>query len=450
MSDANAGRKAGFKWGPFTLRIPFLQARWCWPEGLQGVLVAAATGLALVPIMTGYFGLSFEQAVAASLIHSVLISSAILVFGEPYAPGWITPALPLVLSFVIGGFDCPELRFQAMTALSLDFAFIVILLGVTGLGNRFMLWLPAPLKGGIILGAAIAAFKRVFLDDADKYLLAQPISTTLACVVCLLLAFSLPLQRLRDSNRFVRTLASLGLLPGFLLAALVGPLVGEIDYDIQWGVLLPPVHEVWAKASPLAIGWPDVSLLLQCLPLALVAYIILFGDLVTGNEVLRQSADQRPDDPVDINPARSHLSVGIRNVLMALTAPFFPTQGSLWAGVHVIVVQRWQRGRESMDQLFSGLASYYVMGLPAMFLLLPLLTGLKPLMGIALSLTLVLTGFACGFVAMAIPRNPTERGVVLLTGVAIAVFPAWVGLLVGIGATVALTGFSPTTDSRVS
>ena len=43
MSDANAGRKAGFKWGPFTLRIPFLQARWCWPEGLQGVLVAAAT-----------------------------------------------------------------------------------------------------------------------------------------------------------------------------------------------------------------------------------------------------------------------------------------------------------------------------------------------------------------------------------------------------------------------
>ncbi len=40
MSDANAGRKAGLKWGPFTLRIPFLQARGRWPEGLQGGLVA--------------------------------------------------------------------------------------------------------------------------------------------------------------------------------------------------------------------------------------------------------------------------------------------------------------------------------------------------------------------------------------------------------------------------
>lgn len=437
-------RSKGMAWGPFTLRIPFVHARWYWPEGLQGILVAAATGLALVPVMMGYFGLSFEQAVAASFVHSLLITSAVIVFGEPYAPGWITPALPLVLTFVIGGFETPEARFHAMTALSLDFAAIVMILGLTGMGGRFMHWLPPALKGGIILGAAIAALKRVFFDDVDKYLMAQPISTTLACALCLILAFSLPLQKLRNESKLVGSLAALGLLPGFLLAAIVGPLVGEIQYDIQWGFLAPPVAEVWSKASPFAIGWPDAALLLKCLPLALVAYVILFGDLVTGQEVLRQAAVNRPDDPIDINPTRSHLSVGIRNAVMSIIAPFFPTQGSLWTGVHVIVVQRWQRGRESMDSIFSGLASYYVMGLPFMFFLLPLLTGLKPLMGIALSLTLVLTGFACAYVAMAIPRNPTERGVVLLTGMALALFPAWVGLLLGIIATLVLVGIEKT------
>ncbi len=442
MSESKTA-SSGWAWGPFKLRVPFLHIRWYWAEGLQGIMVAAATGLALVPVLMGYFGLGFEQAVAASFIHSILITSAVLVFGEPYAPGWITPALPLVLTFVIGGFESPHERFQAMTALSLDFALIVTVLGITGLGGRFMQWLPRALKGGIILGAAIAALKRVFIDDADKYLLAQPISTTLACTVCLLLAFSLPLQRLRETNKAVGLLAALGLLPGFLLAAIVGPLVGEIDYDIQWGFLIPPMGEVWQLASPFAIGFPSLSLMLQCLPLALVAYIILFGDLVTGNEVLRQAQGKRPDDPIDINPTRSHLSVGLRNGLMALSAPFFPTQGSMWTGVHVIVVQRWQRGKASMDQLFSGLGSYYVMGLPFMFFFLPLLTGLKPLMGIALSLTLVLTGFACAYVAMAIPRNPTERGVVLLSGMALALFEPWIGLLIGIVATLTLVGLKP-------
>ena len=180
-----------------------------------------------------------------------------------------------------------------------------------------------------------------------------------------------------------------------------------------------------------------------------MTYIILFGDLITGNEVLNQAKDTRPDDPIDINPTRSHLSLSIRNVLMAISAPFFPTQGSLWTGVHVIVVQRWQQGKDSMENLFSGMASYYVMGVPFMFFLLPMLTGLKPLMGIALSLTLVLTGFACAYVAMAIPRNATERGAVLLTGMALALLAPWQGLLVGLIASLSLVGISQE-DSAVN
>ena len=65
--------------------------------------------------------------------------------------------------------------------MSLDFAALVLILGITGLGKRFMLWLPDTLKAGIILGAAIAAFKRVFIDDAERFLHVQPIATTVAC-----------------------------------------------------------------------------------------------------------------------------------------------------------------------------------------------------------------------------------------------------------------------------
>lgn len=441
-----AREHAGWRWGPFTTRIPFLHTRLYWAEFLQGIFVASATGLALVPLMTSQFGLSFEEAVAASLIHSLLITSAAVVFGEPYAPGWITPALPLVLTFVMGGYAEPELRFQAMTALSLDFAAIVFILGITGMGKRFMIWLPNTLKAGIILGAAIAALKRVFIDDADRFLHVQPISITIACAICLVITFSVPLQKLKASNRFLATMGALGLLPGFLAAAVIGPLVGEVSYDIQWGILIPPMTDLWVKVSPFSIGWPDTALLLHCLPLALVAYVIVFGDLITGNEVLNEAIPSRPDEKIDINPTRSHLALGIRNTIMGIVAPFFPTQGSLWTGVHVIVVQRWREGKQTMDSLHSGIASYYLMALPFIFLLLPLLTGLKPLMGIALSLTLVLTGFACAYVAMAIPKEPTERGVVLLTGVALALFAPWIGLLVGIAATLLLVGW-PTEKS---
>jgi len=103
-----------------------------------------------------------------------------------------------------------------------------------------------------------------------------------------------------------------------------------------------------------------------------------------------------------------------------------------------------------MNSLHSGVASYYFMGLPFIYFLLPLLTGLKPLFGIALSLTLFLTGFACAYVAMAMAREPTERGVVLLTGMALALFEPWIGLLVGLLATVLLVGIGgPAEDESV-
>jgi len=155
----------GFKWGPFTARLPWLHMRVEWPELLQGIVVAASTGLALTPLLVAAFGLTFEEAITISIFHTILISSHVVLFGEPFAPGWVTPALPLALAFVLGGYDTPVERFQMMTALSLNLAGLMFFLGITGLGKKLILHIPTAIKAGIILGAALSAFKRVFVDD---------------------------------------------------------------------------------------------------------------------------------------------------------------------------------------------------------------------------------------------------------------------------------------------
>ncbi len=430
---------AGWRWGPFTFRLPFYHTRLHWPEFLQGIALASATGLALVPFMMTYFDLSFEQAIAMSFMHGFLIGIAPIAFGEPYSPGWLTPALPLVMAFVITGYDTPVERLQAMTAMTMVFTVMLAILGATGLGRKLMEWLPAALKAGIIMGAGIAAFQRVFLDG-DSSLADQPISTVIACSVALVLLFSIPFRFLKLRARPLMVIGGLGLLPGFLAAAFFGPLFGEVEYNIRWEFFVPPVVETWQVVSPFAIGWPSWEMYLAAAPLALITYIILFGDLVTGNEIIEEAQKERPDDPIEIDTTRSHLSLAIRNLLMGISAPFFTTQGPLWAGVHVTVVQRWRQGRRTMSNLFSGVHSYYFMGIPFIYFVLPLLTALEPLMGVALSLTLVLTGFACAYVAMAIPAHPVERGVTVLTGVALAFFEPWQGLAVGVVAAVLLIG----------
>lgn len=433
-------QKQGIAWGPFRLRIPFIHTKLVLSELLQGLSVAAATAMALVPLLTTAFGLSFEEAVTMAMIHSILISSAWMIFGEPYCPGWLTPALPLVLLFVLTpAFPTPEEKFQAMTALSLDFAFILIVLGVTGLGEKLVRLVPEVLKAGIILGAALAAFLKVLdFNDQTNVLITQPLASAAALILSLGLAFSEPLKRWAERNHHVAFIASLGLLPGFIIAGLVGLFSGEMQFQIESGFMIPPFADLWAKVSPFSIGWPSFSLMLECMPLAIIAYIMFFGDLVTGDAIINEAAAYRQDDPIEINHTRSHLSVGIRNVLMGIFAPMFPTQGVLWTGVQVVVVNRWREGREAMESLFDGIAAYYVYNIPLLFLVIPLLMLLKPLMGIALLITLVLTGFACANIAMDKARTQAERGVVLLTAVCLSVMEPWQGLLIGVFASLAM------------
>ena len=256
----------------------------------------------------------------------------------------------------------------------------------------------------------------------------------LALVICSVTTFSEPFKRMALKNKVLQVIGSLGLLPGFIVAAIVGYLFGEINFDIQSGFAIPPVIEVYNKTSPLSIGFPPLEYFSEVFPLVVIGYLLLFGDFVTGTEILKDGQSYRPDEEINIDINRAHNSVGIRNFLGTILNPFFPTQGALWTGVHVIVVERWKQGSSVMRSLFDGIGSYYLMGIPFLYFTLPFVTFMQPLMILALGVTLVLTGLACAYVAMSMVKKNSEMAVTLVTAVLIAFGGEymWLGILIGL------------------
>jgi hypothetical protein len=436
----------GIKWGPFTMRIPLVHLRFSLSDMLQGFAVAGATGMALVPYFIALLGLSFEEAVTMAMFHSLLISFSWMFFGDPYAPGWLTPAIPFVVAFITTPAYLGDhvSQFQAMTALSLNFAFILIVLGVTGLGAKLIRIVPNVLKGGIILGAAVAAFLRVTQDgDAANIFQSAPAAGTLGVIVCLVFAFSKPIHAFAVGKKWLGTILGFGLLPGFVIAGLVGFFTGEFEYNIRWEILDvgSTTASLWEKASPFAIGWPPIETFLASFPLALITYVLFFGDVVTGNEMIEQAQISRTDETLELNGSRAHMATGIRNILMGIIAPFFATQGVLWTGIQVILLKRWSQGRDKVDSIFDSIGSFYAFGLPFLFICLPFVTLLEPLLPLALAVTLVLTAFACATLALSLVQDATERGAMVITAMSFSVFVPWVGLLVGIIVIAALCGF---------
>jgi len=473
----------GIRWGPFTLRIPFYHFGFEWPETLQGLIVSGATGLSMIPIMTGYLGIDPDVELAIVVVQSVLIGLAPIVFGDPYCHGWVTPAIPLVLFFVSemgGGPDisgAEQLKIiQTITAFTLLNAAIFFFAGITGLGRLIVEKIPTALKAGIIFGAAVSAFAHEFrverfemsrfeasattlMNDKDigtedfqpprSFLLSAPYSSLTAVAICMLLMFSKPLEGLKKSYRWVTILAGLGLAPGFLIGMIVAYYTHEAEWEMQWGIAAPPFGEMWRQLSPLSIGWPTWEMYVSVAPLCLVVYIIGFGDIVTGNELLRDAARYRPDEKLDINATRTHLNIGIRNALQALIAGPFPvTHGPLWTGVHVVVTERYKQGRGAMDSIYGGIAAYYFWGIPVLLFLLPVTSFLQPMLPVALSMTILLTGFACSYIAMAIPRNNAERGVAMSIGMVLAFFGPTEALALGLLMTLFMSGWTTESTPR--
>ncbi|MBU0971378.1 MAG: hypothetical protein KKC20_12065 [Proteobacteria bacterium] len=428
MKREDGASQPGIGWGKFTTRIPGIHVNFSLPEIIQGGLLTTATGGVVAALTMKFFQVPFEVAWAVVLIQLFwLWVVPTVICGEPYAPGWITPALPLVMAF-LGTYEAGVPAIQAMVAVTVCISVIFLFFAVTGLGNRFFQWVPAELRAAIIFGGSIAAFNTEF-SRLDK----MPITLPFVWAVVFLLMFSVWFTRARQNNRVLNLVGSMALLVGFLVAAIVGPLSGELAFDIQMGWHIPQIGAYIQAVSPFFVGWPDMDVYFKAFPLALMIYIFIFGDLVLGNTLLEQAGKIRTDEKIQMDNTRSHVILFIRNMGHLLTAgPFIPLHGPIWTGVHVFLTERYKSGRKNMDSIFSGTFNWYWPAFVLIFLV-PVVTFMKPLLAVALSITLILTGFACAYVAISMVKTPAAQGYAFFVGMVIAKFgPAW-GMGVGIG-----------------
>ena len=77
------------------LRLPFIHYRFEWPDYVQGLLLCAVC-LGIIPVLQEYLGMPFEVAITIVIMNGFLYCWHAHL-GDPVVPGWITPAIPLLL-----------------------------------------------------------------------------------------------------------------------------------------------------------------------------------------------------------------------------------------------------------------------------------------------------------------------------------------------------------------
>src|SRR5690606_32070834 len=125
------------------------------------------------------------------------------------------------------------------------------------------------------------------------------------------------------------------------------------------------------------------------MPTAIMDYGIAFGDILVGCTLYKRVDHLRQDEKIELDAARVHLVTALRNGLHALAAPWPGLAGPLWTAAHATVAERYALGRKAMDSIYSGGGTFWITGLIAIFIL-PLVSVFKPVLPIALSLTLAM------------------------------------------------------------
>lgn len=400
--------------GPFKIRLPFVHYRWELPEMIQG-FVMFIVGLAMIPLLEKYLGMPYEAALAFTFVAGVgYILPALL--GVPLVPGWITPAIPVVLLF-LGGYEPGPDAIKAMFALQIEVTLIFLILGVTGWGSTLVNVIPNSLKSGIIIGAGIAALMGELASGGRVD--STPISIIVGSVVAAYILFSLSFKNVIEQSSLARRIANFGMVPGMVIAMIVGWSVGEYPLpDIEWGITQPD-FALMANYLIFAVGMPDLEMFLLAIPTALIAYVIAFGDILVGRTLVERVDREREDEMIEVNVDRIHLVTSIRNLIHAFFAPWPGLAGPMFTAAHATVAERYAMGRKAMDSIYSGGGTFWMAGLLALFCL-PLVTMFKPVLPIALSLTLILTAYICIMVGMEQLNNPSERGVAGIVAVTLA------------------------------
>jgi len=168
---------------PSPFRMPFYHTRFYWQEALQGLfdrLLRPAWPSAADEMR--FFGLAFARVRAVSDDPFAIIASAIIVFVNLYAPGWIHGGrCPWFWHNVLLWLYISASHLQAMTALFAQFRSAAVIPAFPVGQEIRASGCQITLKAGIILAANRRAQNRVCLTSRNVILLQQPIAHHTAC-----------------------------------------------------------------------------------------------------------------------------------------------------------------------------------------------------------------------------------------------------------------------------
>lgn len=400
--------------GPFNLRFPFIHYRFEVADYIQGLIMCAVC-LGIIPILQEYLGMPFEVAITIVILNGFLYLWHSHL-GDPVVPGWITPAIPLLLLW-LNSFSDQVARMHALIAFEFELGLLALILGATGLAKKFVDAVPDAMKAGILLGAGVAAVKLVF-DKGGRFD-TYPITTTIAIGLAFYILFSGHFKDLVAKHKAFKKISDLGLLPSLLLAVVLGPLVGEVAWPtLEWGFTIPQFYTVFTEWTPFAarIGFPPMSMFLDAAPLVVAVYVVLFGELIQAEALIDEAREFRNgDEDVHYDANRNNMICGLRNMTMSLAGPDLSMCGPLWAAMQVVECERYKHGREAMDSLFGGVASFR-MGTFTGYFLKPIVTLVKPILPIALSLTMLIQGYVAVRVGILKARTFNDLGVAGIIG----------------------------------
>lgn len=416
-----------WKVGLFRIRLPFIHFRISPPEVVTG-LMNACTSYGALAVLISTLGLD-PQIAWALVVFETGMYTLNWVLGEPSICGWITPAMSIIVVF-LESLDPGVARLQMLTAIELELAIMFIILGFTGLSKKLNTMIPPAVKAGIVLGAGVnAIYVRLVAGGAVD-------TVTVGCVgglvVVFMLMFSRRVRKYMETNRFVAILGNYSFLWAVLALLVLGGAAGEFQFNFSGEIIrVPDFMGLFATVSPLFIGFAtDPMVWVNALPYAVMAWIIAYGDFVTVQQLGLKAV--RDDEYIEFDPNRTNVICGIRNLLLALFAPYPALAGPLSAPYCVATYARYkQSGRQGMDSIYDGSGTNLIFTVIGLFVY-PLYEASLAASAALLVVVLCIQGWLCAVIAFDLVRDEMDKGMAGMIAGFVLARGGGVGFVVGV------------------
>ncbi|MDM8524159.1 hypothetical protein QUF80_12385 [Desulfococcaceae bacterium HSG8] len=409
------GQEQPYAGGKLKFRFPFVHYRIEYQDFVQGAILSCVP-LGITAAMVKVLDIPIEVAVLMVVINNFLYLLHTS-FGDPSVAGWITAGIPLYISYLTG-FEAGPDRIKALIALQVLVGLIFLVLGLTGITRYVIKHFPISMRAGILLGAGFASLMRIF-DPGQPFIGKMPVAFLVAGFLSFFVLFSHRALAFRAKYGWFAWIASFGIAPGFVAGYIVGLFTGEIKPPtgmFDHFVIQAPVGEMLESFSAIGLGMPSAGMWGAAISLAIVAYVLAFGDILVLEALIDDSNKARPDEKISFDVSRNHIITAIRNIVEGIHMPYLPLCGPQWTGGQALVVNRYKHATPDQEPSYWGGATSIFWGMSIAMVFHPWVQLILPAKMIGFGLTLLIQGYLCVYIAFAMCQDNVQRGIAGVMG----------------------------------